>query len=45
MDENMGDELFARTRASFEESLATSASWINKSDGYYVEQRVRVLGG
>ncbi|MFL4471396.1 TRAP transporter substrate-binding protein [Tateyamaria armeniaca] len=45
MDENMGDELFAKTRASFEESLATSASWINKSDGYYVEQRVRVLGG
>ena len=45
MDENMGDELFAKIRASFEESLATSASWINKSDGYYVSQRVRVLGG
>lgn len=45
MDENMDDELFARTRASFEESLATSASWINKSDGFYVSQRVRVLGG
>lgn len=45
MDENMGDELFAKTRKSFEESLANSASWINKSDGYYVAQRVRVLGG
>ncbi|MEM6759186.1 MAG: TRAP transporter substrate-binding protein [Pseudomonadota bacterium] len=45
MDENMGDELFAKTRKSFEESLASSASWINKSDGYYVAQRVRVLGG
>lgn len=45
MDENMGDELFAKIRASFEESLANSASWINKSDGYYVQQRVRVLGG
>ncbi|NRB33308.1 MAG: TRAP transporter substrate-binding protein [Rhodobacteraceae bacterium] len=45
MDENMGDEIFAKTRASFEESLANSASWINKSDGYYVQQRVRVLGG
>ena len=45
MDENMGDELFARTRAGFEASMATSASWINKSDGYYVSQRVRVLGG
>ena len=45
MDENMGDELFAKIRASFEASLAQSASWIQKSDGYYVEQRVRVLGG
>ncbi|SMX44710.1 TRAP transporter substrate-binding protein [Maliponia aquimaris] len=45
MDENMGDELFAKIRTSFEASLATSASWIQKSDGFYVEQRVRVLGG
>ncbi|KNG95300.1 TRAP transporter substrate-binding protein [Pseudaestuariivita atlantica] len=45
MDENMGDELFARVRQSFEASLANSASWISKSDGYYVQQRVRVLGG
>lgn len=45
MNENMDDELFAKIRASFEESLATSASWINQSDGYYVQQRVRVLGG
>ena len=45
MDENMDDELFAQIRESFETSLANSASWINKSDGYYVQQRVRVLGG
>ncbi|MFY0624185.1 MAG: TRAP transporter substrate-binding protein [Pelagimonas sp.] len=45
MDENMGDELFAKIRTSFEASLANSAAWINKSDGYYVQQRVRVLGG
>lgn len=45
MDENMDDELFAKIRNSFETSLATSADWINKSDGYYVQQRVRVLGG
>jgi TRAP-type mannitol/chloroaromatic compound transport system substrate-binding protein len=45
MDENMGDELFAKIRNSFEASLANSASWIQKSDGFYVEQRVRVLGG
>lgn len=44
MDENMNDELFAKIRNSFEASLATSASWIQKSDGFYVEQRVRVLG-
>jgi TRAP-type mannitol/chloroaromatic compound transport system substrate-binding protein len=45
MDENMDDELFARIRSSFEQSLASSASWINQSDGYYVAQRIRVLGG
>jgi TRAP-type mannitol/chloroaromatic compound transport system substrate-binding protein len=45
LDENMGDDLFARTRESFEKSLAESADWISKSDGYYVDQRVRVLGG
>lgn len=44
LDENMGNEMFARIRASYEESLANSASWINKSDGFYVAQRVRVLG-
>lgn len=44
MDENMGDELFARTRASFEASLATTSDWIQKSDGFYVAQRNRVLG-
>ena len=45
MDENMGDSLFAEVRASFEASMAASSSWINKSDGYYVSQRNRVLGG
>jgi hypothetical protein len=44
MDENMDDELFAKTRASFEASMASSSSWIDKSDGYYVQQRNRVLG-
>ena len=45
MDENMGDEMFAKIRTSFEASMATWSTWINKSDGYYVEQRNRVLGG
>jgi TRAP-type mannitol/chloroaromatic compound transport system substrate-binding protein len=43
MDENMNDELFAKIRASFEESLAQSSDWILQSDGFYVEQRNRVL--
>ncbi|HAB39071.1 MAG TPA: ABC transporter substrate-binding protein, partial [Rhodobacteraceae bacterium] len=45
MDENMSDEIFADIRNSFETSLANSASWINKSDAFYVKQRIRVLGG
>jgi TRAP-type mannitol/chloroaromatic compound transport system substrate-binding protein len=42
MDENMGDELFAKTRASFEASLTASAEWLSKSDAFYVAQRERV---
>lgn len=44
MDENMDDPLYAEIRTSFEASMANSSSWINKSDGYYMEQRNRVLG-
>ncbi len=39
----MNDELFAKIRTSFEESLAQSSDWLLKSDGFYVEQRNRVL--
>jgi len=42
LDENMGDDLFAETRNSFEASLTSSAEWLQKSDGLYVEQRERV---
>lgn len=42
MDENMDDDLFARTRESFETSLTASAEWLSKSDAFYVEQRERV---
>lgn len=45
MDENMNDELFAKIRGSWEESLASSSQWLEKSDGYYVQQRNRVLNG
>ncbi len=37
MDENMGDELFADIRNSFETSLQSSAEWLSKSDAFYVE--------
>ncbi|UOA27015.1 TRAP transporter substrate-binding protein [Pseudosulfitobacter sp. DSM 107133] len=43
MDENMDDTLFADIRGSFEESLRSSAEWLQKSDAFYVEQRQRVL--
>ena len=43
MDENMSDDLFAKIRGSFEESLASSSEWLEKSDGYYTKQRNRVL--
>ncbi|WP_380052629.1 TRAP transporter substrate-binding protein [Falsihalocynthiibacter sp. SS001] len=44
MDENMDDPLFAKVRESFEASLASTSAWIQQSDGYYVNQRNRVLG-
>jgi TRAP-type mannitol/chloroaromatic compound transport system substrate-binding protein len=43
MDENMNDELFAKIRVSFEESMKSSSDWLQKSDFFYVEQRNRVL--
>ena len=43
LDENMGDDLFARIRNSFDASLAKSSDWILKSDGEFVSQRNRVL--
>ena len=44
LDEYMDDELFARIRNSFEASMASSSAWISKSDGFYVNQRDRVMG-
>ena len=43
LDENMGDELFAKIRTSFDESMASSSDWLQRSDFFYVEQRNRVL--
>ena len=44
LDEDMDDELYARIRNSFDESLAGSADWAAVSDDTYREQRDRVLG-
>ncbi|MEM9427408.1 MAG: TRAP transporter substrate-binding protein [Pseudomonadota bacterium] len=44
-DEPMSDELYAKVRASFETSLANSSGWIQQSDGVYLAQRNRVMGG
>jgi len=42
--ENMGDDIYKRVYDSYMASMAASSSWIQKSDGAYVEQRNRVLG-
>jgi TRAP-type mannitol/chloroaromatic compound transport system substrate-binding protein len=44
LDENMGDELFAKIRNSVESSMAASSGWLVKSEGVYRSQRDRVLG-
>jgi len=44
LDENMGNELFARTRESMLASMTTSSAWITASEGTYRAQRDRVLG-
>ncbi|WP_270732984.1 TRAP transporter substrate-binding protein [Shimia sp. Alg240-R146] len=44
LDGYMDDEIFARVRASVEESMAASSGWIVKSEGAYRAQRDRVMG-
>ncbi|MEM9798530.1 MAG: TRAP transporter substrate-binding protein [Pseudomonadota bacterium] len=44
LDENMGDELFARIRESAMDSMRKSSNWIQRSEGKYREQRDRILG-
>jgi len=41
LDEYMGDELFKRVNDSYQASMRSSASWIDKSDGAYTRQRTR----
>ncbi|KNX42338.1 Monocarboxylate 2-oxoacid-binding periplasmic protein precursor [Roseovarius tolerans] len=42
--ENMGDDIYKRVHDSYMASMASSSSWIQKSDGAYTAQRDRVLG-
>jgi TRAP-type mannitol/chloroaromatic compound transport system substrate-binding protein len=44
LDENMGDEIFARVRESAISSMRASSAWIEASEGFYRRQRDRVLG-
>ena len=40
----MGDDIYKRVYDSYMASMASSSSWIQKSDGAYTAQRDRVLG-
>jgi len=44
MDENMDNELFAKTRASVESAMKLSNEWNTLSSVAYARQRTRVLG-
>ncbi|GHF59239.1 TRAP transporter substrate-binding protein [Seohaeicola zhoushanensis] len=44
LDQYMGDELFAKIRASVDASMRESSAWLALSDGAYTAQRDRVLG-
>ncbi|WP_316014508.1 TRAP transporter substrate-binding protein [Roseobacter sp. HKCCA0434] len=44
LEENMGDELYARIHNSAMESMEKSSNWIARSSGVYTAQRDRVLG-
>ncbi|SMY09683.1 TRAP transporter substrate-binding protein [Flavimaricola marinus] len=44
MDAYAGDEIYDRIRASYNESMAASSGWIQRSEGVYRAQRDRVMG-
>lgn len=44
MDQYNGDELYDRIRADYNESMAASSGWIQRSEGAYRSQRDRVMG-
>ena len=44
MDQYTGDDLYDRLRADYNESMAASSGWIQRSEGAYRAQRDRVMG-
>ena len=44
LDEFMGDDIFARTRASFEASVSATYDWMSISDSVFADQRTRANG-
>lgn len=44
MDSYMEDEMFAKIRNHFEESMKSTSAWLDIADGEYLRQRNRVLG-
>ena len=44
MDAYMDDDIYREVRASFNESLLKSASWLDRADRSYARQRARVMG-
>ncbi|MGR3468724.1 MAG: TRAP transporter substrate-binding protein [Shimia sp.] len=43
-DSYAGDDIYDRIRASYNESMAASSGWIQRSEGAYRAQRDRVMG-
>ncbi|KAB6715124.1 MULTISPECIES: TRAP transporter substrate-binding protein [Roseobacteraceae] len=44
LDQYMGDEIFAETRAAYESAMGEISGWTGRSDSVYTAQRNRVLG-
>ncbi|WP_308914914.1 TRAP transporter substrate-binding protein [Jannaschia sp. LMIT008] len=44
LDADMGDELYARIRNSFDASVASTSAWTSISDDVYRQQRDRIIG-
>lgn len=43
LDKYMGDPLYAQIRTSFNDSLASTSSWLNRADRVYARQRARIF--